>query len=122
MGYLVILPNSQEVKVNKSDFMLYEMRARIIKAMAHPVRLFIIDKLMEKEYCVCELTEMIGLDISTVSKHLSVMKNAGILKIRKEKNNIYYGLACDCITKYLSCIDRVIKSNARYHNQVLKII
>jgi ArsR family transcriptional regulator len=108
--------------LNSSIREIYETRARIIKAMAHPTRLFIIDKLTEKEYCVCELTEMVGVDISTLSKHLSVMKSAGLLKTRREGNTIYYSLTCECITKYLSCVDGVIKNNARLHNKLVRII
>ena len=56
----------------------HEARVKIIKAMAHPSRLLIIDRLAEHEYCVCELQQMVGADMSTVSKHLSVLKNAGM--------------------------------------------
>ena len=52
----------------------YEARANIMKAMAHPSRLFILDELSKGERCVCELTEMIGADVSTVSKHLSLLR------------------------------------------------
>ncbi|RPJ48319.1 MAG: transcriptional regulator, partial [Candidatus Latescibacterota bacterium] len=53
-----------------------EARARIIKAMAHPTRLFIVDELARGERCVCDLAEMVGADVSTVSKHLSILRNA----------------------------------------------
>ena len=55
----------------------FEARARIMKAMAHPSRLFILEELAKNERCVNELTEMIGSDTSTVSKHLSILKNSG---------------------------------------------
>ena len=71
---------------------LYEARAKILKAMAHPSRLFIIEELAKKEKCVNELTEMIGADISTVSKHLNVLKNAGLVKDEKRGTSIYYTL------------------------------
>ena len=58
---------------------LLEAHAKIIKAMAHPTRLFIIDELSKKDKCVNELTRMVGVDISTISKHLSVLKQAGII-------------------------------------------
>ncbi len=108
--------------MNRTENQIYETRARILKAMAHPTRLFIIDKLKEKEHCVCELTELIGSDVSTVSKHLSVMKNAGILTTRKEKNTIYYSIVCDCVTRYLDCVDGVIVKNASIHNRILKAV
>lgn len=108
--------------MNKTENQIYETRAKILKAMAHPTRLFIIDKLKEKEHCVCELTELIGADMSTVSKHLSVMKSAGILATRKEKNTIYYRIICDCVTKYLECVDGVIVKNASIHNKLLRAV
>ena len=55
----------------------YERRAAVIKALAHPSRLYIVDRLAEHAHCVNELTALIGSDMSTVSKHLSVLKNAG---------------------------------------------
>ena len=58
----------------------FEARARIIKAMAHPTRLFVVDELSRGEKCVRELTEMIGADMSTVSRHLSILKEAGIIQ------------------------------------------
>ena len=54
-------------------------RARLFKAVAHQTRLFIIEELEKEERCVCDLTNMIEADISTVSRHLSIFKHAGIL-------------------------------------------
>ena len=70
----------------------YEVRARIVKALAHPSRLFIVDELARGERCVCELTEMVGADVSTVSKHLSVLKNAGLVGSRREGQQVFYFL------------------------------
>jgi len=53
-----------------------ECRAKVMKALAHSSRLFIVDELSRGERCVCELTEMIGADVSTVSKHLAVLREA----------------------------------------------
>lgn len=86
-------------------------RARILKAIAHPSRIFIVEKLSEKPYCVCELTEMIGADTSTVSKHLSILKNAGIIDDEKRGTSVYYSLRCQCIMKFIGCIEQVIKMN-----------
>ncbi|HPE08100.1 MAG TPA: metalloregulator ArsR/SmtB family transcription factor, partial [Smithellaceae bacterium] len=75
----------------------YEARAKILKAMAHPSRLLIIEELQKKERCVNELTAMVGADTSTVSKHLSVLRNAGLVIDEKRANCIYYTLRCTCI-------------------------
>lgn len=92
----------------------YEARARIIKAMAHPTRLFVVDELARNgERCVCELTEMIGVDMSTVSRHLAILKNAGIIEDDKRGAQVYYQLRCPCITDFFDCIETVLKRNAK---------
>lgn len=71
------------MEMHTTNKRIYEIRAKIIKAMAHPSRLMMIDALAKGEKCVCELRDLIGSDISTVSKHLSLMKEAGIVTDRK---------------------------------------
>jgi DNA-binding transcriptional ArsR family regulator len=91
---------------------LLEARARIIKALAHPTRLFIVDELSRAEKCVNELTEMIGADNSTVSKHLSILKNASLIKDRKEGTQVFYYLKTPCILNFFGCVESVLKSTA----------
>jgi len=98
----------------------HEARAKIIKAMAHPSRLFIIEELNRRERCVGELTEMIGADASTVSKHLSVLKNAGLVFDEKRGNSIFYSLRCPCIMDFLGCLEDVLSANAKEHANILK--
>lgn len=93
----------------------YDARAKILKAMAHPSRLFIIDQLADGERCVCDLTEMIGADKSTVSKHLSVLKAAGLVRDEKRGLQVFYTLQVPCATSLFSCIEGVVKSNAEAH-------
>ncbi len=91
----------------------YEARARVIKAMAHPSRLFIVDELSRGERCVCELRDMIGADISTVSKHLSVLKQAGIVEDEKRGLQVWYSLKVPCILNFFGCVEDVLKSNVQ---------
>ena len=98
----------------------HEAQAKIIKAMAHPSRLFIIEELSKHERCVGELTDMIGADASTVSKHLSVLKNAGLVTDEKRANSIYYTLRCSCIMDFVNCVEDVLSANAKQHNEILK--
>ncbi len=91
----------------------YRARAKVIKAMAHPTRLFIVEELAKGERCVCELTDMVGADISTVSKHLSLLKAAGLVKDEKRGQQIFYHLQCPCILDFLGCIESIMKSTAR---------
>jgi ArsR family transcriptional regulator len=98
----------------------HEARAKIIKAIAHPSRLFIIEELNKQERCVGELTEMIGADASTVSKHLSVLKNAGLVMVEKRGNSIFYQLRVPCIMQFIGCVEDVLSANAKEHRDILK--
>ncbi len=98
--------------MNTQTLAKYEARARIIKAMAHPTRLFIVDELSRGERCVCEITDMVGADMSTVSKHLAILKNAGILDDEKRGSQVWYRLKCPCVTGFFSCVESVMKTNA----------
>ena len=89
-----------------------EIRARIIKAMAHPSRLLIVEEVAKQKRCVCELTEMVGADISTVSKHLSVLKEAGIVQDERQGTTIFYSLRCPCILNFFSCVDSVLATTS----------
>ncbi len=99
----------------------YEARAQVIKALAHPSRLFIVDELSRtSQRCVCELTEMIGADMSTVSKHLSILKNAGLVEDEKRGNQVYYRLRVPCIMDFFQCVESVMACNANQRLRVLK--
>jgi DNA-binding transcriptional ArsR family regulator len=91
----------------------YESRAQVMKALAHPTRLFIVDELGKGERCVCELTEMIGADVSTVSKHLTVLRHAGIVEDEKRGTQVFYSLRVPCVLKWYSCVDGVLKNVAQ---------
>ncbi|MFH1138634.1 MAG: metalloregulator ArsR/SmtB family transcription factor [Pseudomonadota bacterium] len=97
-----------------------EARARIMKAMAHPSRLFILDELSQGERCVRDLTAMIGSDTSTVSKHLSLLKNAGIVATDKRGAQVYYRLKAPCVLNFFGCVEIVLRDNAADQLRVLK--
>jgi ArsR family transcriptional regulator len=97
----------------------YEGRARIIKALAHPTRLFIVDELSKRERCVCELTELVGSDISTVSKHLSLLKAAGIVVDDKRGTQVFYSLRVRCVLRFFDCVGAVMQSIAEEEREAL---
>lgn len=99
---MAILPNSM------THQQAYERKARIIKAMGHPSRLMMIDALAEGEKCVCELQQLVGSDTSTVSKHLSVLRDAGIVTDEKRGLWVYYTLRVPCITNFFGCVEAVM--------------
>jgi ArsR family transcriptional regulator len=101
------------MKMNNRKRVRYETRAAVLKALAHPTRLFMIETLAEKSYCVCELTEMVGLDISTVSKHLSILKNAGLVSINKKGKQVFYSLRMRCALNFLDCVEAVLREQAK---------
>lgn len=92
---------------------VFEARAKVLKALAHPSRLFMVDELSRGERCVCELTEMVGADMSTVSKHLSVLKSAGIVADEKRGMQVYYRLKTPCILRFFDCVSEVMTENSR---------
>ena len=98
----------------------YEARAKIIKALAHPTRLFLVDELSRGgERCVCDLTEMVGVEMSTVSRHLAMLKNAGIVEDEKRGAQVYYRVRCGCVPDFFECVESVMKCNARDQRKLL---
>lgn len=98
---------------------LFEARAQVIKALAHPTRLFFVDELSRGERCVCELQEMVGSDMSTISKHLSVLRNAGIIADEKRGNQVFYTLLVPCVLNFFGCVESVLQSRARQTTELL---
>jgi DNA-binding transcriptional ArsR family regulator len=87
----------------------YELRCRVIKALAHPTRLYIVERLAEREHCVCELTALIGADISTVSKHLSQLTAAGVCAQEKRGSQVWYRLRVPCVLNFIGCVEAVLE-------------
>lgn len=99
----------------------YEARAVVAQAMGHPARMLVLDVLAENgECCVCELTELIGSEMPTVSRHLAVLKNAGLIRDDKRGKNVYYSLNCPCLGAFFSCIEEVLKKTADKHARSIK--
>ena len=90
----------------------FEARARIVKAMAHPTRLFLVDELSRGERCVRDLTDLVGADMSTVSKHLALLKSAGIVQDERRGLQIFYSLRCPCVLRFFECVESVLKTTA----------
>ena len=97
----------------------YTARAAVIKALAHPSRLLMVEALSRREHCVCELTDLVEADISTVSKHLALLKNAGIVDDDKRGQMVFYHLKTPCVLNFLSCIESVLSRRAQEHAQLV---
>ncbi len=105
--------------MDRKVWSLYEARASIIKALAHPARLFIVEELHKKERCVCVLTDMLNFDTSTISKHLSILKNAGIVGDRRDGTKSIYYLKVPCILGFFDCIEEVMESNLKWQKEII---
>ncbi|MBN2163565.1 MAG: helix-turn-helix transcriptional regulator [Pontiellaceae bacterium] len=86
----------------------FEARARVLKALAHPTRLWIAEQLADGERCVCEFVDGVGVDFSTISKHLTVLKQAGIVADEKRGKQVWYTLKVPCVLNFMNCIEAVI--------------
>lgn len=97
----------------------YQACARVIKALGHPTRLFLVDQLSKGEGCVCKLTAMVGDDVSTVSRHLSLLKSAGIVVTEKRGNQVFYRLRTLCVLGFFDCIAAVMQSRVKEERAAL---
>jgi len=108
--------------LSKRKQLLFEKQAAIAKAIAHPLRIAVVNFLQDGEQCVCDIAEHIGSERSNVSRHLSVMANAGLLEYRKEGLKVIYRLKTPCILEFFSCVSRVLKQQARDNERLLKAL
>ena len=99
---------------------LYELKAEIIQAAAHPIRLAIIEYLVEGEQCVCDIVDYVEAQRSNVSRHLSVMLKAGVVESRKEGLKVMYSLKTPCIVKFLGCVEEALKERMKSQTTLLR--
>ena len=101
--------------MNAKEKALIVAKANVLKALGHPTRLWMAEQLADGEKCVCELVEDIDADFSTVSKHLTVLKQAGVVIDEKRGKQVYYRLKVPCILQFMPCIEAVIQATAQTH-------
>lgn len=89
----------------------YEFLAQVFQALAHPIRVAIVDLLRDGEVCVCDIAGQIGAERSNVSRHLAVMQRAGVLSSRKDGLQVLYRVRTPCILEFFSCATRVARRN-----------
>ncbi len=106
--------------MKKKDKNLYEAKAKVLKSLAHPTRLWMAEQLSAGEMCVCEFVEQIDADFSTISKHLSVLKQAGIVEDDKRGKQVYYKLRVPCVMNFMECVEAVIAQNAKDQAALLR--
>lgn len=108
--------------VSKKRLLLFERQAEIVKAVAHPLRIAVLDFLKDGEQCVCDIADYVGSERSNVSRHLSVMVGAGVLQCRKEGLKVIYMLKTPCILDFLSCVSGVLRQQAKESEKLLRVL
>ncbi len=99
--------------MNAKDKLIYEAKAGVLRALAHPTRLWMAEQLSEGERCVCEFANAVNVDFSTISKHLTVLKQAGIVEADKRGKQVYYRLKVPCVLQFTNCVEAVIESQLK---------
>ncbi len=92
---------------------IFKRQAKVLKALASESRLMIVDCLSRGECSVGELTTLVGSDVSTVSKHLALLRAHGFVEDRREGNLVFYRLLTPCITNFFACATQVLKERSR---------
>lgn len=106
--------------MNKKEMRRYELQAEILKALAHPIRLAIVQFLADKEKCVCHIVDYVGTSQSNVSKHLGLMKKVGILSDRKEGLSVYYRLNMPCALNFFQCVRDIMETQISERSAALQ--
>ncbi len=96
----------------------FHARARVMKALASPVRLKIVDELSRGERCMCELQPLFPMNKSTLSRHVAALKNVGIVSERREGVRVFLKLQTPCILTLFDCTMGVIRAEAKRHAQL----
>ncbi len=99
---------------------LYQLKAEVVAAAGHPIRLAIIDSLSDGEQCVCDIATHVDAKRSNVSRHLAVLLNAGIVSQRKDGLKMIYALRTPCLLTFMKCIEGVLREKARDSAAVLR--
>jgi ArsR family transcriptional regulator, arsenate/arsenite/antimonite-responsive transcriptional repressor len=91
----------------------YALQAYIFKALAHPVRIHMLEKLRDRPWCVCELAAELSVEKSVASKHLSLLRSVGLIEDSKRGTLVEYRLVAPCILEMSACAETAILANLR---------
>lgn len=106
--------------MKKIDDMVFKIKADFLKALAHPVRLQVIEYLKDGEASVGKLVRALGIEQSSLSRHLGTLRDLGVLEARQEKTNVYYNLQDHDIFLILKPIAELLRKKLRRSEKILK--
>jgi len=98
-----------ETPMTRSHQQPFARQARVLKALANESRLKIVDRLSRGDCSAGELTELVGSDRTTVSKHLAILRAHGIVLDRREGTVVIYRLMTPCVVNFFSCATQVLR-------------
>jgi len=102
--------------------LVYQLISEIFKTLAHPLRIQILLSLAEKERCVCELLQEIGVEQSNLSQHLRILKKQGIIDSRKDGQRMFYRINLPSVLDLLNDARRTLKDQVKGHEELYKNI
>ena len=106
----LIVKYQRDYSMNNKEKRLYKIQAQVFKALAHPIRLAVVNFLKDGEQCVCDIIDYVDSERSNVSRHLAVLKQAGVVSDRKEGLQVYYRLNMPCAISFFSCVKEIVQS------------
>jgi len=106
----------------KEKQLLFKKQAEIAAALAHPLRIAILDFLKDGPQCVCDIARHVGAERSNISRHLSIMVAAGLLENRKEGLKVIYELKAPCVLDFLSCVNTCLKHELKQSKKLLQAL
>ncbi len=104
------------------DMRIFEMQAAIAKAIAHPVRMAVLEYLRPGEQCVCDIAAAVGTERTNLSKHLTLMTGAGVLDSRKDGLKVMYRVKTPCVLRFMDCIKDCLIEQAKEQREMLAML
>lgn len=101
---------------------LIDFESTFLKAIAQPTRLKIVYFLRDGEKCACKIIPKMKEDQSSISRHLTSLKNAGILESRKEGVSVYYKIKDKRVFSILALVDDMLKTQVKEEAEVMKVL
>ena len=118
--FIVAIMCNNATMAGMKDSDMYRAKARIMKALANPDRLMIVEHLGKDECCICELQPLFKKNKSTLSRHVAALRNAGIITERRDGVRIYLTLATPCVLSVFDCLMGVLKKEARRTSRLVR--
>ncbi len=101
---------------------VHQLRVGVLKALASHTRLHILDLLSDGEMTVCEMTDTLDVNQSTISCHLNSLRTTGLVATRKEGTHVYYAIADETVNEVLELLDEILKTQCLSDSEVLELI